>query len=447
MSHSELVCPTIYNAAPRLTISYQSVPPSKNDSFSPLKPVFPLSRSEWIYRTPKSLPIADSSPCHSGPSEGRYPSSLSRSRSNATEKSLTEVSENSFSSRSLLSAILHPRTRSDLPVPPLRPIPSESQLTFKPPELTPSTTNPKSIPMHSHIKTPSLSPAFDTSSLSHSPTSSRSDSPVTPISFSSTCRTGRRRSYDLPRHRHRRCSHSTEIPRTSTTPSKSILTRTASVSTRASSHTVNKSVKFATIPTVHYATRAYWDMDIDDTDSVDINIDSMDLDDDPFANYRSREGSMLEEDDNIQPHDPQPATPTSDRLKQNPRRIKRLVRLARKSVRLSHGNNTASERPVISSPYALGSYPTNAYHVVGADSSSSLISRPWTTSSLSFRRSSGAARSASSVVLPIKNGISCDSLRRSKTSGADSLRSVDSASSRTERFRTWLSRTVGWAQA
>jgi hypothetical protein len=405
--------------------------------------VFPLFRSEWIYRTPKSLPTADSSPC-SRPSEGRYPSSLSRSRSNATEKTLTEDSENSFSSRSLLSAILHPRTRPDVSVPPLKP---ESQFTFTPPELTPSTTNPKSIPRHSHIKTPSLSPAFDSSSLSHSPTSSRSDSPVTPISISSTCRTGRRRSYDLPRHRHRRCSHSAEIPRTSTTPSKSILTRTASVSTRASSHTVNKSVKFATIPTVHYATRAYWD--IADTNSVDINIDSMDLDDDPFANYRSREGSVLEADDksfDIQPHNPQPATPTSEQLKHNPKRIKRLVRLTRKSVRLAHGNN-ASERPVISSPYALGSYPTNAYHVVGADSSSSLISRPWTTSSLSFRRSSGVAGSASSVVLPIKNGLSSESLRRSKISVADSLRSVDSTSSRAERFRTWLSDTVGWTQA
>lgn len=399
--------------------------------------MFPLSRSEWIYRTPKSLPTADCSPCHSWPSEGRYPSSLSRSRSNATEKTLTDVSENSFSSRSLLSAILHPRTLPDVP---LRPIPSE---------LTPSTTTPKSIPRLSHIKTPSLSPAFDSSLLSHSPTSSRSDSPVTPISFSSTCRTGRRRSYDLPRHRHRRCSHSAEIPRTSTTPSKSILTRTASVSTRASSHTVNKSVKFATIPTVHYATRAYWDVDIADTNSVDINVDSMDLDDDPFANYRSREGSVLETDEksfDVLPHDPKPATLTSEWLKPNPKRIKRLVRSARKSVRLTHGSNPASERPVISSPYALGSYPTNAYHVVGADSSSSLINRPWTTSSLSFRRS-GAAGSASSVALPIKNGLSCESLRPSKTSGADSLRSVDSTSSRAERFRTWLSRTVGWTQA
>jgi hypothetical protein len=292
-----------------------------------------------------------------------------------------------------------------------------------------------------------LSSAFDTNLLSHSPSSSRSDSPVTPISVSSTFRTGRRHSYDLPRHRHRRCSHSSEIPRTSTiqsSPSKSILARTASVSTRASSHTVNKSVKFATLPTVHYATRAYWDMDTADTSSIGINVDSMDLDDDPFANYRSREGSVLEADEKSLVNQPRDPPPTS---KQDPKRIKRLVRLARKSVRLGHANNPSSERPVISSPYALGSYPANAYHVVGADSSSSLISRPWTTSSLSFRRSSEAAGSASSVVLPIKSGVSCDSLRRSKPSAADSLRSVESTSSRAERFRSWLSRTVGWTPA
>jgi hypothetical protein len=331
-------------------------------------------------------------------------------------------------------------------VPPLRPIPSESQLTFTPPEMTPIATTPKSIPRLPNLKTPSLSP--DSNLLSHSPASSRSDSPVTPVSFSSTCRTGRRRSYDLPRHRHRRCSHSAEIPQTSiiqSSPSKSILTRTASVSTKASSHTVNKSVKFATIPTVHYATRAYWDMDIADTNSIELNVDSMDLDDDPFANYRSREGLGLEDEKSFaaQPRDPRPATPTSER---RPNRTKRLVRLARNSVRLGHGNST-SERPAISSPYALGSYPTNTYHVVGAGSSSSLITRPWTTSSLSFRRSSEAAGSASSVVLPFKNVPSCESLRRSNTSGADSLRSIESTSSRTERFRTWLGRTVGWTPA
>jgi hypothetical protein len=44
--------------------------------------------------------------------------------------------------------------------------------------------------------------------------------------------------------------------------------------------------------------------------------------------------------------------------------------------------------------------------------------------------------------LPFKNGLS-----RSNTSGAVSLRSVESTSSRAERFRTWLGRTVGLTPA
>lgn len=351
---------------------------------------------------------------------------------------------NSFSSKSF--SPVHSRTRPNVSILPLRPIPSESQLIFTPSELAPC---PKMAPRLSHITTPTLSPAFDSTFLSHSPTSSRSDSPVTPVSLSSTCRTGRRHSYDLPRHRHRRCSHSTEIPRTSTvqsSPSKSILTRTASVSTKASSHTVNKSVKFATIPTVHYATRAYWDMDIADADSIEINIDSMDLDDDPFANYRSREGSLIDADEKsfvTQPHDTQPTTTSSGQFKQSPKRMKRLIRLARNSVQSTHANDPKSERPIISSPYALGSYSANSYHVVGAESSTSLINRPWLTSSLPFGKNNEAEGSSCSVVLPLKNGFSLESLRRSRPSRAVSLRSVESTSSRAKRFRTWLSRMVG----
>jgi len=165
------------------------------------------------------------------------------------------------------------------------------------------------------------------------------------------------------------------------------------------------------------------------------------LDDDPFANYRSREGSLFEADDRsfvAQSRNSRPPTPAPERSKQNSKRVKR-PRLARNSV-----DTPATERPIISSPYALGSYPTNTFH---GDSSSSLINRPWTTSSSSFRRSSEAAGSTSSVVLPIKNGLSRESLRQSKASGAASLRSVESTSSRSERFRSWLSRTVGWTPA
>ena len=414
-----------------LTTPLQSALSSRVEVSHRLKSVFPVScRSEWIYRTPKSLSggsILNSSP---RPSVWQYPSSLSCSRSNASLRTAeTLVTGDPDYTKSFFSSV--PRT--DLNPPLLRPIPSESQLTFEP-ELTPNATTHKGMSRPFYISTPA---ALDTNSLS--PASSRSDSPVTPVSLSSICRTGRRRSYDLPRHHHRRCTHSVEIAPTSTTqssPSKSILTRTASVSTRASSHTANKSVKFATIPTVHYATHAYWDADVPDTNSIEINIDSMDVDHDPFANYRSREGFVLEADQKSLLTQPRPTTPTS---KRNPKYIKHFIHLARNSVRSRYLNKVVSERPVISSPYALGSYPSGGYHVVGTESSSSLASQRW-SSSLSFRRNGEAAGSSSSVGLAVKHGLSC-----SRTSGTVSLRSVESTSSRTERFRIWLGRTVGWA--
>lgn len=409
-----------------LTTLLQSALSSRVELSHRLKPAFPVPcRSEWIYRTPKSLSDGSIKFRLSG---GHYPSSLLRSRSNASSRAAETLTTNDRDhNKSIFSSIS--RTDSNPPPLLLRPIPSGSQLTFEPPELTSSAATPK------NMSRPFYAPAaLDTNSISHSPASSRSDSPLTPVSLSSMCRTGRRRSYDLPRHyHHRRCTHSVEVPRTSITqssPSKSILTRTASVSTRASSHTANKSVKFATIPTVHYATRAYWDADVPDTNSIEINIDSMDLDYDPFANYRSREGLVLEADQKS--FVAQPTTPSS---KRNPKRIKRLIHLARNSIR---SNKVVSERPIISFPYALGSYPSTTHHVVGTESSSSLASQRWSPS-LSFGRNNEAAGSASSVALALKDGLS-----RPRTSGTISLRSVESTSSRTERFRIWLGRTVGW---
>ena len=436
-----------------------------------------------------------------------HPSALSRSLSNASVR--TQDSSSSF-----WSAVLRRHEK----IPPstlLRTIPSQTQLAFTPTDLTNPRPAPK-IPPH-HARSASFSSTVDSISLSYSPSSSRSESPITPVSISSpfpySPKATRRRSYDLPRHRRylHSGSHMTTpkptMTRTATPPppppvsrsppgTKSILTRTSSVSTRASSHTnrtnSNKSVKFATLPTTVYYSNPYrgpgahggnyWELDPDNK-SVDINIDSMDLDQDPFANYRSRVG---DDDDDDEEDDSEveerkkktkknekdkpsmisrlrSVTPTPDREreKQKAKRVKRLLTFARRSSAsvvpnpstttavhrhhyVRHRTDSSAARPTISSPYALGSHPhhhplsdAHPYHTL--DTSTSYLNapeRPWTKPA---NGDGGGGHHSASY----------ESLQSSKTTGAFSVRSVDSFGSLSlqvgvgvGRFRDWLGKAV-----
>lgn len=461
------------------------------------------------------------------------PSLLSRSLSNAsvrttqTQDSASSL-KSSSSSASFWSAVLRPAKKNppsiSLPSPsPLRTIPSQTQLVFSPTDLTNPRPAPKITPRHA--RSASISSTVDSVSLSYSPSSSRSESPITPVSISSPFpynpKATRRRSYDLPQsnRRHRRYLHMT-TPLTPTKPNpimteiatppflsppppisrsptgtKSILARTSSVSTRASSHTnrtnSNKSVKFATLPTTVYYSNPYrgpgghggnyWDLDPDNK-SVDINIDSMDLDQDPFANYRSRVGDDDEDDEDDSEVEEKKKkknektsmisklrsitpTPEREREKQKAKRVKRLLTFARRSstsVVPTAGSTTAihryhyhhradssapsgtGARPAISSPYALGSHPhhhlPHPYHTLDTDTSYlNAPERPWTKSLQGQSGGGGAGH----------HSASCESLQSSKTTGAFSVRSVDSFGSLSlqvgvgvGRFRDWLGRTV-----
>ncbi len=477
---------------------------------------------------------------HPRPMAGQHHhASLSRSVSNAsarTTQTLTEDScsvNSSSSSKSFWSAFLRPKFNFDRSmIPLLKSIPSQSQLVFTTPSDLDSKTKKKVISLPKPARRPSLSSTLESAST---PSSSRSGSPVKP-GLPAACGTGRRRSYELPRHRHRRYPHSDTISSlpTRTSPSKSILSRTASSSTKASStntnnHT-NKSVKFATVSTtVHYPSFRgnnsdyYHHLDMDsldpDNESVDINIDAMDLDDDPdpFANYRSREVSMddvfdVDEEEQKQGGDQglgevRSDTPTPERERERldkAKRLKEIITFARRSttvvgssggthperVRVGHkkasGTTSAPPSPsprrpvVISSPYVLGAYPsTQAYRTVGAEdstSSSALLDNnndntssarsPWASAYSFVKKTAGPtatttndSASTSNILFSSSSGIkstpsrsrsrscsgsyahnntnhssSCESLRSTKTTGAVSLRSLESIG----RFRGWV---------
>ena len=332
-------------------------------------------------------------------------------------------------------------------IPLLKSIPSQSQLVCTPSSDLDSKTKKKkviSFPKPVHTRRPSVSSTLESAST---PSSSRSGSPVKP-SISAAYGTGRRRSYELPRHRHRRYPYSDTISSlpTRTSPSKSILSRTASSSTKASStntnNYANKSVKFATVPTtVHYPSFRgndydyYQHLDMDSLDpdnkSVDINIDAMDLDDDPdpFANYRSREVSVddifeVDEEEQKQGADQgwggvRSDTPTPERERERldkAKRLKDIITFARRSTslvgssggahteRVRIGNKMASgtvasappspspRRPVvISSPYVLGAYPSTQASLGAEDSTSSSAPLDKTNDNTSSTRSPWAS--------------------------------------------------------
>ncbi|KAF8973803.1 hypothetical protein BDZ97DRAFT_1912261 [Flammula alnicola] len=496
-------------ASPKQRSDVLATPPR-----SPLRPT-DSPRSEWIYRRPKS-PVATRSPRIANPyprprprpSTGYHPqnyhkptiSSLSRSVSSASTRTMrkaspapslesdspamsTSTSLTSTSTGQFWSTILRPRSRSERSMPLLKTIPSESQLSLTRPDIptTPTTSNTPSNPSTPNriisspklmsARPPSVSSTLSSisSSPSPSPSSSRSESPVTPVSVSSS--PYGRHTVDSAIHRRRMSYHRRH--RTSPTetdslissscppPSKSILTRTASVSTKDSSHTINKSVKFAAVPIVHYASTGYWDMQTLDGDdsTMGINVDSMDIDEDPFATTITANTTLLRE---LQ------ATPTPEREREKAKGLKKLMSLTRKPVP-TVGTNTSvatavkpssvtspppspppkstSSRPVISTPYALGSHP--AQSTVSLRASSQRSRKP----SGNSITSNGAAGSVPDLhLLQEKAGLrsapSMESFRSSKSAGARSVRSLGSlkSTSSARGLRAWFGRAMGWTE-
>ncbi|PPQ64751.1 hypothetical protein CVT26_002695 [Gymnopilus dilepis] len=481
-------------------------------------------RSEWLYRQPKSSPSIRHRSAHPLPYPRpltgytkQGPPSLARSASTASTRSICSTSptlraldhdarqHSSSSSNYFWSSMLRPRPRSERTIPLLRTIPSESQIALTPADISaPIPKNIISSPRNISARPPSVSSTLSSVSISRSDSpspssSSRSESPVTPISLSlssspySTGGAVRPRHRQLSPYQHRRHrihihhpNHDSEasLPPLSQScpPSKSILTRTSSVSTRSSSHTASKSVKFAANPTVHYASRGYWDLDVLDSpdhENLDmgINVDSMDVDDPlSFAGYRG-DHQLDDLRDLASLRELQCPTPTPEREKEKARGIKRLMSLSRKPAKPTTATNTnavtahkppqrsrsshrsrSPRRPVISTPYPLGTVPSHP-------SAPSLLPQQAheIQSSAALRRAaaqpSAKKREASEPVsLPdlfhrstgtLKSAPSCESFRSSRSLAARSTRSLGSvkSTSSTRGLRAWFGRTIGWTDS
>ena len=397
-----------------------------------------LPRPEWIYRRPKT-PVHARSHCTSSSPisshfKGRTIASSSLSHSNFTARTGRSLGRlpavDPFS-----PTIFHSRSHSEQSFSPsLKRFKSQSETGH---ERTPSSpSRPKiSSPKLISVRPPSIS-----SSSSISTSTSRSSSPRTPATPSSSIYTKTRR--PLPYRRHPEIDSLPPLS-SSCPPSKSILTRTSSVSTKESSFTGNKSVKFAAVPVVHYATASYWDLDnFDKEETMGINIDAMDVDvDDSYHEYRThvplpRDSSgML---DITKLRESQCATPTPERENAKTKGLKRLLSLTKKPLAMTTtSTNVAtvyrsrlSPRPVISIPYALGTHPTSALQ--------SDASLPYSAA--------GDADSAPDLVGVLRSAQSLESFRSSKSSTTRSVRSMGSfkSSLSTQGLKAWLRRTTGW---
>lgn len=351
----------------------------------------------------------------------------------------------------------------------------------------PISKNIISSPRNISARPPSISSTLSSVSISRSdspsPSSSRSESPVTPISLSLSSSPYSAGGAVRPRHRqlspyqHRRHrihihhpNHDSDasLPPLSQScpPSKSILTRTSSVSTRSSGHTVNKSVKFAAIPTIHYASGGYWDLealDSPDHEHMDmgINVDAMDVDD-PFS-FTGYRGDQLDDPrDLVTLRELQCTTPTPEREREKAKGIKRLMSLSRKPVKPTTATNTNavtahkplqrsrsshSPRPLISPPYPLGTFPPPQTHAM--QSSASLRHATAQPSVKKGEAFAGSVPDLQRSTGTLRTAPSCESFRSSKSMAARSTRSLGSvkSTSSTRGLRAWLGRTIGWTES
>jgi hypothetical protein len=200
-----------------------------------------------------------------------------------------------------------------------------------------------------------------------------------------------------------------------------------------------------------------------------INVESMDIEDHftDYPNHPHHDHNAPSALDIAEFREQQCATPTPERERQKARErrkaigLKGLMNLTRKpaattgtsaTIATAHKSPSASSnRPIISTPYALGGHPSP-----GLRSTASL--RRSTASNGRPRKCSvhlNAAVTGSAPDLTILGGVSlrsapsCESFRSSKSAGTRSVRSMGSmksTASSTRGFRAWFERTIGWTE-
>ena len=262
--------------------------------------------------------------------------------------------------------LLRSRSHSGRFNPSLKAKPSRAQLVISRP-FTPlptissspvETTFISTTVIHPHLRTPSMTSTSSTASTS---STSRLCTPTIPSLHYNAKRHQQKETKQLSlgslhgRHVRPRIDHtplSSSCP-----PCKSILTRSSSLSTKGS-HTasassgcsLNKSVKFVDIPTVHYANADYLDFKMDVNDQANdtqmgIDVEGMDL---SYDSHIQGSGTKAEDMETVR-----------DGLDGERDWARRLTSLKRKSSSTEKRNVSESgHRPAISGPYALGTVHT-----------------------------------------------------------------------------------------
>lgn len=400
--------------------------------------------SEWIYRRPKSPPDSRRRTSTHSPSlttsrprnrSGQdVPSSVSRSLSNSSTRTETgprpalkrDRQDETFSSDSISPfwpTILRPRSRSERSTPLLKSIPSVNVASPSPTFISSfSTLNHTSPSRPMRVRPASIASTLSSTS-SHS-----SSTPETPTSlgFAVPC--------SKPRRTYQRRNNDPRLPPLSAScPSKSILTRTSSISTKDSTTTTHKSVKFVDAPTVHYAAPSYWsaderiDLDVAGDGLLDmgIDVDGMDMDMPVSMEKSIYPGRDHQLGPAHQCEELHPSAPSPEKEKASS--LKRFI-TTRKApdVPPSASRNqlpSTSPRPTISGPYALGTFNS--------------LPRSTTTT---FNASKSADMSQSGISL--RPAPSLESFRSVQSTAAKSAHSVGSVRSTasTRGFRAWLER-------
>ncbi|PFH54721.1 hypothetical protein AMATHDRAFT_263 [Amanita thiersii Skay4041] len=421
------------------------------------------SCQEWIYRRPNKSP--SHSRTHSptttyGRPRNRH--SVGHSKSTSRPRMDVPLTEVGQLPAPFWSNILRPRSRFERSVPSLKAAPCRAQLVISPPftplptiSSSPNENTSLSSKDTSHARTPSI-----TSSTSSASTASTSR-PGTPVTPSPSCQlnaTGVRviphRLANDPYHNRQKTKDFECHPLSaSCPPSKSILSRTSSLSTRGS-HTpsttsgsatsVNKSVKFAEIPTVHYATRGHWEPETKTGTRVDvglhdltmgIDVEGMDMEND--GNFRCQDLFRKRANEPENMRETFCSTPTPETERERTTGLKRFVSLTRRTPGTSC---RMPGRPMISGPFVLGTvhvrHFSDSYSPAPSQSSITTPSYSWKYPQVPLRSDLPSTGSH------LRSAPSFESFKSSRSVGSRSIRSLGSVRSTasTRGFRAWLDR-------
>lgn len=236
------------------------------------------------------------------------------------------------------------------------------------------------------------------------------------------------------------------------------------MATRDSAHASAKCVTFAAAPTVHYARPGLWDADpfafpaavgagaygyaFADCEMMGIDVDGMDVDTDPFANYQARavhalDPARLRRGGSLSVRTRQPpASASPPPAARGLRRLMSRARAAEPTTRVATATFVPSSLP--STP-SLVSASYSGATALGATAPASGATQSDTPTrarpAISAPYALGARPAAS-----LRSAPSMESVRSARSAAARSVRSVRSEAG-ASTLRAWLGRALGWGDA